>query len=220
MISVKERVNLFFLFCFLCTLNIFFVKIILGDNVDYKKIAYILMTIGFVFIMSGSVSSFVLGLQQDKRETYKRVGVVNDVFEEFSTMTSLFENSRDELYTVFLSNVYYDTMYDDDEVIKNKLKEYEKLVDDISIKVKSLDKMCSNMYYPSSEANNKCENYKLIYEQVNNYFVGDIKTYNLNVSKYNLYQKNNGSTLEISKYSTKKKYIDYNKDKKYDGKEE
>lgn len=187
---------------------------------NYKKIAYVLMTFSFILIISGGVSSFIFGLQQDKQETYKRVADVNDVFEEFSTMTSVFEAERDEIYTVFLSNVYYDTMYDDDPVIKKKLKEYENLVDKISKKVVSLDKLCKNMYYPSSEANNRCENYKLIYEQVNNYFVEDIKVYNENVNKYNAYQKSNNSTLEVGKYTTKKKYIDYNNDKKYDGKEE
>lgn len=186
----------------------------------YKKIAYVLMTFSFILIISGGVSSFVFGLQQDKQETYRREANVKDSFEEFSTMTSLFENERDEIYTVFLSNVYYDTMYDDDVIVKKKLKEYENLVDNIAKKVVSLDKLCKNMYYPSSEANNRCENYKLIYEQVNNYFVDDIKTYNENVDKYNAYQKSNNSTLSVEKYTTKKKYIDYNNDKKYDGKEE
>ena len=56
-------------------------------------------------------------------------------------------------------------------------------------------------------------------EQVVNYFVGDIKLYNDNVLKYNDYQKSIQSTFFINNYVTNKNYIDYNGDKKYEGKE-
>ena len=36
-----------------------------------KKIAYFLMTLSFVMIISGGVSSFVINLKTDKEETYK-----------------------------------------------------------------------------------------------------------------------------------------------------
>ena len=58
------------------------------------------------------------------------------------------------------------------------------------------------------------------YEQVINYFVSDIKTYNKNVISYNNYQATLGTGLSVIKYNTNKKYIDYNNDGKYDGKEE
>ena len=187
---------------------------------NYKKIAFFIMTIGFVMIMSGSVSSFIIGLQRDREETYKRISIVNDEFEEFSTKTTIFENFRDELYTGVLGNVYYDTMSKDDKKIKEKLSNYENIVDDMSKSVKELDKLCEDVYYPDSKTNSKCSNYKSIYEQVNNYFVSDIKIFNKNVSKYNDYQKSQKSNLNVKPYSTNKKYIDFNEDGKYDGKEE
>ncbi len=187
---------------------------------NYKKLSIMLMTLSFVLIISGGVSSFVIGLKQDHEETYNRMYKVDDEFEVFSTNTSVFESNRDELYNVVLSNVYYDTMYDEDKDVKNKLSNYENLVDELTKNTNNLDKLCSNMYYSSKDTNNKCVNYKSIYEQVINYFVSDIKVYNSNVNKYNKYQEENGSSLRISKYKTTKKYIDYNNDKKYDGKEE
>ena len=71
------------------------------------------------------------------------------------------------------------------------------------------------MYYPDSNTNNKCSNYKVIYEQVANYFVSDIANYNKNVKQCNKSITDN----KISIYKTNKKYIDYNNDKKYDGKD-
>ena len=187
---------------------------------NYKKIALTMMTLSFILIISGGVSSFVLGLKKDKEEIYKRINEVNDEFEVFSTNTSVFESFRDELYNVVLSNVYYDTMYDEDKVVKNKLSNYENLVDELTKNTKKLDELCNDVYYPDSKVNTKCNNYKSIYEQVVNYFISDINVYNENVKKYNDYQRNNNSDLRVDKYKSTKKYIDYNNDKKYDGKEE
>ena len=185
-----------------------------------KKFAYFLMTLSFIMIISGGVSSFVKGLKEDHTATYNRLQVVNDEFEVFSANTSIFENYRDELYNVVLTNVYYDTMFETDTDVKMKLVNYEKLVDQISDNTYKLNALCDNVYFPSGEGNSKCVNYKSIYEQVINYFVGDIKLYNKNVLKYNEYQKSIKSSLTIREYKTNKKYIDYNEDGNYDGKEE
>ena len=185
-----------------------------------RKIVLTMMTLSFVLIISGGVSSFVLGLKKDKEEILKRINEVNDEFEVFSTNTSVFEGYRDDLYNLVLSNVYYDTMYDEDKNVKNKLSNYENLVDELTKNTKKLDGLCNDVYYPDSKVNTKCNNYKSIYEQVVNYFISDINVYNENVKKYNEYQKNNNSDLRVDKYKTTKKYIDYNNDNEYDGKEE
>ena len=187
---------------------------------NFKKLAYIMMTLSFVLIISGGVSSFVIGLRRDRDEIYSRISEVNDEFEVFSTNTSVFESTRDNLYNVVLSNVYYDTMYDEDNKVKNEISNYEHLVDELTKNTKKLDRLCNDVYYPDSKVNTKCNNYKSIYEQVVNYFISDINVYNDNVNKYNEYQKSNNSDLRVDKYKTNKKYIDYNNDKSYDGKEE
>jgi len=188
--------------------------------VKSRKIAYIMMTLSFVMIISGSVASFVINLQEDRETMYKRMDDVNNTFEVFSTNTSVFESARDELYNIVLGNVYYETMFMEDVNIKTRLSNYENLVDQLKKNVSTLNNLCNDVYYPSSEANSRCQNYKSIYEQVVNYFVTDIKVYNDNVKKYNEYQTSIGSTYQLKEYVTKKIYIDYNGDKKFDGKEE
>ena len=178
-----------------------------------------MVTFSFILIIAGGVSSFVLGLKKDQETILNRINYVNDEFEIFSTNSSVFENYRNELYNVVLSNVYYDTMYDEDKTVKNKLSNYENLVDQLTKNTKKLNRLCEDVYYPDSKVNTKCSNYKLIYEQVINYFVSDINVYNENVKKYNEYQKNNNSDLRVDKYKTTKEYIDYNNDNEYDGKE-
>ncbi len=209
------------IFCNLvCTRSAFFGKITIGDNMDYKKLGFCLLTLSFILIISGSVSSFVIGLQHDREETYKRVAVVNDEFEVFSANTSVFEAARDDLYTITLSNLFYDTMYQEDSIVKDRISNYEQLVDELTKNAKALDQLCDDVYYPDSDVNSKCNNYKSIYEQVINYFVSDIHVYNNHVKQFNEYQKSLNTFVRIRQYSTEKDFIDYNQDGNYDGKEE
>ena len=185
-----------------------------------KKIVNTLLVLSLILIISGGVSSFVLGLKADRRETLNRMVEVNDVFEIFSANTTAFENLRDELYNEVLMNLYYDNMFVSDGIIKSKLSNYESLVDELENNANNLKKLCDDVYYPDGNVNNKCFNYKSIFEQVVNYFITDINIYNDNVKSYNEYQSSNNLTYFVKEYKTKKKYIDFNNDNVYDGKEE
>ncbi len=185
-----------------------------------RRLANVLLVLSIVLIISGGVSTFILGLKADRTETLNRMVEVNDVFEIFSANTTAFENARDELYTEILSNLYYDNMYTTDGVVKVKLSNYESLVDELGKNAKTLNNLCEDVYYPDGNVNNKCFNYKSIYEQVVNYFISDLNVYNENVKSYNDFQTVNGLNNLVKEYKTKKKYIDYNNDNVFDGKEE
>lgn len=184
-----------------------------------RKVAYVLMVISFLLIISGGVSSFIFELQADQQQVQQRMVDVNNSFEEFSTNITLFEMVRDELYTAYLGNLYYETLLRDDTIIKNKMSNYEAMVDEMGKQVTELDKLCDDVYYPDGNVNNKCSNYKAIYEQVVNYFVRDVELYNTNIKSYNDYQTSVGSISLLNEYQTIKKYVDYNNDKQFDGKE-
>ena len=179
-----------------------------------RKIAYGMLTLSLVLIVSGGFSQFLLGLRNDKRETLNRMFYVNDEFEIFSTNTSVFEEYRDKLYEDVLEGMVCDSIVSGDKDIKNKLSNYENLVDELEGNTLKLNKLCEDAYYPDSSTNKKCMNYKSIYEQVVNYFVTDINNYNNNIKKCNSLISDENS--KIKNYKTKKKYIDYNNDGKYD----
>ncbi len=185
-----------------------------------KVVSYVLFAIGLVMIIAGGVSSFLIGLRTDQSLMNKRMNVVTDQFEDFSTNTSIFENERDSIYTEVLNNVYFDTMASTDQVVKTRLSNYENMVDEIGKQAVEMKKLCKDVYYPDSSINSKCSNYEAIYEQVVNYFVSDVNVYNANIKKFNEYQKGLGSPIALTEYKTEKKYVDYNKDGNYDGKEE
>ena len=178
------------------------------------------MTISFILIFSGGVSSFLMGLKADREEIYKRGHEVDDIFETFSTNTSVFENERDELYNNVLKKMYYDTMYQEDKKVKNQLSNYEHLVDELTKNTNELNSLCKNVFYPDATTNSRCKNYLIIYEQVINYFVEDIELYNGNVDKYNKLQEEEDSLFRLRRYITDKQYIDYNHDNVFEGRED
>lgn len=185
-----------------------------------KKIGVLLLTISIMMIISGVVCSFVVSLKEDQKATQARMVVVNDTFEEFNASVTGYETSRDTLYTESLSNLFYDTLAQNDAMFKEKLNNYESIVDDVIKNVKKMDDLCKDVYYPDSSVNSKCSNYKIIYEQVGNYFIEDINLYNSTIKTYNEQQTAAGTNLLLEEYKTVKKYVDYNKDGVFEGKVE
>lgn len=185
-----------------------------------RKIGVLLLTISIMMIISGTVCTFVVSLKEDQKKTQERMLVVKDSFEEFNLSVTAYETARDTLYTETLSNLYYDSLMTDDAVIKEKLSNYENIVDGVIKHVKTMDNLCKDVYYPDSDVNSKCSNYKLIYEQVANYFMEDIELYNSTIRTFNEQQVAAGSALALIEYKTEKKYVDYNKDGVFEGKVE
>lgn len=186
---------------------------------NLKRIGVLLLVVSIMMIISGTVCAFVVSLKEDRNITQTRMVVVGDEFENFNKSVSSFETARETLYTQYLGNVFYDTLVNDDVMMKEQFSNYESIVDGINKQVKIMDGLCNDVYYPDSSINSKCSDYKLVYEQVINYFVGDVGVYNNTIKTFNKQQVDAGSTLALVEYKSNKKYIDYNKDGAFDGKE-
>lgn len=191
------------------------------DNIKrQRKIAFIMMLVSVVMISSGLVSSLIVGLKEDKQLTRKRMDEVKLEYEDYSTMISLFEEKRDGLYGSVFNNLTYETMFANNKVMFNEVSNYEAMVDEIKKNTNKMDKLCMDVYYPDSNVNSICNNYRTIFEQVNNYFVIDITEFNKNIDKYNTYVIGLDPNLVIKKYETKKKMIDFDDDGVIVGKDE
>ncbi len=184
-----------------------------------KKFAVAILMLSIVMIISGTVCAFVVSLNADREATQARMLVVNDEFESFNQSVTSFEEARETLYNQYLGNVFYDTLANDDPMLKERISNFESIVDSIGNQVETMNGLCKDVYYPDSSVNSKCQDYKLVYEQVVNYFVGDVGVYNNTVKTFNEQQAAVGSTLALAEYKSSKDYIDYNKDGAYDGKE-
>ena len=185
-----------------------------------RKFIYFILALGLMLIIAGGFSSFLAGLKKDRELVVRRMDDVSADYETFDTSVSLFGDYREDFHDSILENLYYETMYNSDTLVKNEFIKYESMVDDISETVKALDALCRDVYYPEGNINSMCMNYPTIYEQVVNYFLVDVNEYNDIVKQYNQYQNSTNSSYYVKEYSTTKKYIDYNGDKVFEGKEE
>ena len=182
-------------------------------DINMKNLPKILLTVGFFMLVAGLGASYIAELKADHKEVNRRMVDVNDTYKSFNINIKLFEEEREILHKSTLSDTYYDVFYINDKGIKNSLSNYEAMLDEIHKKVENLDSLCEDVYFTNKSANNKCKDYKYVYEQANNIFVNDISDYNKKVETFN-----SNSTNKLQLYKTDKDYIDYNSDKKYDGK--
>lgn len=185
-----------------------------------NKHIIVLFILGFILIILGFISNFFINFKEDKQITNLRMEDVNRLYEPFLSDINNFNETRDDLYINVFSEIYYDNLKENIKDLHLKLTEYETLVDHITQEAKKLKEYCNN-YYSDASVNTKCSNYKENYEKTVNCFVGDIEKVNKVIKDYNNYQKENNINVEgINLYRTDKKYIDYNGDKKYSGKDE
>ena len=124
-----------------------------------KKFGVALLMISIVMIISGTVCSFVVSLKVDREATQARMLVVNDEFESFNKSVTTFEEARETLYTQYLGNVFYDTLANDDAMLKERVSNYESIVDGIEKQVKTMNGLCNDVYYPDSSVNSKHDMY-------------------------------------------------------------
>ena len=190
---------------------------------DKKKLSIILGVVGIALIIFGIILSFISNVKKDQKEMNSRMDTIVTEYSKFEKNIEEFNKTRKSLHEEFLDKVYYETLTQNDTAYKTKLTDYETQVAKISQGTKTIREYCKDgIYYSSSDVNNKCNSFKLGYEEMVNSFVDDINTYNKNITAYNKYLDDEGNTtsLKLETYQTKKTYIDYNNDGKYSGKEE
>lgn len=183
-----------------------------------KKKTKVILIASIVIILLLIIGLFIGSMQKDKKKTKEAMDIIIKDSEKFEKSIEVFNEKRDSVYTEIFVETYYDTIKEKHEQWNNILKDYEKTIDELEKNSKNLKKYCHGMYYSKPEVNQKCNDFASLYEEVNNTFIRDIEAYNKVIKEYNEYIKeNNGSP--INTYHTKKKYIDYNNDKTYSGKE-
>lgn len=193
------------------------------DQKKNKKVK-VLILIGITCVIWGFVIMFISSVKKDQKEMNDRMETILTSYDEFSKKISEFNTMRDTLHTEFLDKVYYETLESKDVEFKNKLKKYEELVSSISVSTKdNLRQYCKDdIYYASSDVNSKCAAFKQGYEEMVNSFVDDINSYNNNLTQYNSWLDSESKTdsIKLEKYQTNKKYIDYNSDGIYSGRDD
>ena len=186
-----------------------------------KKQVTILSGLGVLFIILGIVTNFTMNLKHDKQEVNARMKSINNTYEIFKKNTKSFSDTRDYLYDSIFSELYFDTLNESIPTCLTELQKYEKVLDQVGNNAIKIREKCEGIYFPESNINTKCKAAILSYEEMVNYFINDVTQVNKNIEEFNKYnQENNTGVTLLQKYNTTKKYIDFNNDKEYAGKED
>ncbi len=179
--------------------------------------------IGIIFglLVIGIIIYVVLTYTNNQNETKKRMGKVEELYGTFKSNVDTFNTKRNEIYTIIMQDMYYQTLKDKDGEFKKLYQDYQEILEKLDEDYDGLKGKCINVLYPDVSINNKCEAFVLGYEEVVNTYINDVNLYNKNLESYNDWLKEtNSKDTELNLLELDRDYIDVNGDRIFKGKEQ
>ncbi len=184
-----------------------------------KKIISILIVVMFLSLFAFGVYKFVSSFKEDQALTTAKMKQILNYYDKFNISVLNFAEARDYFYEQ-RQQTFIEEFSRNVEGWNILIENYEKKITEVEKNSKFLKKNCQ-VKFADPNVSSKCTIFKSTYEGAMNYFISDIKNYNKNVEEYNEWAKNNNK-LQLNKGNlvVYKKYIDFDNDKQYFGKEE
>ena len=183
-----------------------------------KVIGTVFIIIAILFVLAWIWAS---GLKEDQVETKKTMKLVLDSYENFNNRVEEFSNYRNKFYEM-KEDLFLETLGENAEEWNDFIVKYADSISEVEKSSKNLKENCE-IKYGDVNTNSKCTAFKANYEAAHNYYISDIKLYNDLIDDYDKWNKEEDNKYpEVKKgtYPVYKKYIDFDKDGEYFGKEE
>ena len=183
-----------------------------------KVIGIVFIIIAILFVLAWIWAS---GLKEDQEETKKTMKLVLDSYENFNNRVEEFSNYRNKFYEM-KEDLFLETLGENAEEWNDFMGKYADSISEVEKSSKNLKENCE-IKYGDVNTNSKCTAFKANYEAAHNYYISDIKLYNDLIDDYDKWNKEEDNKYpEVKKgtYPVYKKYIDFDKDGEYFGKEE
>ena len=183
-----------------------------------KVIGIVFIIIAILFVLAWIWAS---GLKEDQEETKKTMKLVLDSYENFNNRVEEFSNYRNKFYEM-KEDLFLETLGENAEEWNDCIVKYADSISEVEKSSKNLKENCE-IKYGDVNTNSKCTAFKANYEAAHNYYISDIKLYNDLIDDYDKWNKEEDNKYpEVKKgtYPVYKKYIDFDKDGEYFGKEE
>lgn len=164
---------------------------------------------------------FIVSIKEDQAITKDKAKEITDAYEKFNSSIQAFAALREDLYTN-REDTYLEEFAKTTKDWNKFIEDYAKSIQDIEDNTKVLKKSCQ-VKWADVRVSSKCTNFKANYEAAMNYYITDVKNYNKTVKQYNDWVDENNynyEKLNKAKYVVYKKYIDFDKDGEYFGKED
>lgn len=183
-----------------------------------KVIGIVFIIIAILFVLAWIWAS---GLKEDQEETKKTMKLVLDSYENFNNRVEEFSNYRNKFYEM-KEDLFLETLGEKADEWNDFMGKYADSISEVEKSSKNLKENCE-IKYGDVNTNSKCTAFKANYEAAHNYYISDIKLYNDLIDDYDKWNKEEDNKYpEVKKgtYPVYKKYIDFDKDGEYFGKEE
>lgn len=175
----------------------------------------------FIVIMLIGAFIWVDGLMKDQAKTKKTMKVVLKSYDNFNNRVEEFSDIRNKFYEL-KEELYLETLSQNVDGWNDFMNKYAENIKEVEKASKNLKNNCF-IKYGDVETNSKCTAFKANYEAAMNYYITDVKVYNKLVDEYDKWNEEQGgenAKLNKADYPVYKKYIDFDKDGEYFGKEE
>ena len=182
------------------------------------KIIGIVIIVNIFLIFLGCI--WAKGLKEDQKETKNKMKLVLDAYPGFNESLDEFSDKRNILYE-YKDELYFETLSENVDAWNKFMEEYAEGIKKVESTAKVLKNNCK-FQYGDVNTNSKCTVFKANYEAAHNYYISDVIAYNKMVSGYEEWNNENGGKhKEVNKadFPVYKKYIDYDDDGEYFGKE-
>ena len=189
-----------------------------------KTITIIIIIISLIILVSTLsfvVIKFVRGIKEDKRRTNEIIMLIDENYTNFKSSIDLFNSKREVLHTEIFVDNYYDEMGTKIDGWKKHLDEYTIIVKNLENNSSYLKNNCKTVKTLNNNSIIQCESFEYAYEKAINSYISDINLYNESIKGYNEWINGNNELKPLEVYNNYlyKKYIDYNKDGEFFGKE-
>ncbi len=167
-----------------------------------------------IVILLGLLGFYIFSVIEDMNETKATGEEIVSSFEVFKENVITFSNMREDVTMRMNEELYYDvisSLYDEYVLL---FKEYGSLADDIEDSSDFLKDKCV-VTYVDSNVQQKCDAFRIMYEESINLFIYDVKRFNVFVETFNTTSE---SSLELFN-SGYEGYIDYDNDEVFLGSE-
>ena len=186
-----------------------------------KRKIVIALLLFLLFVIGLGGYFFIDSIKEDQAITKEKSKEIVDAYKEFNSLIQAFATLREEYYgareNTFLEEFSKDTGYWNDLI-----ERYANSIKDVEDKSKVLKINCK-IKFADINANSSCTNFKANYEAAMNYYITDVKGFNKVVKQYNDWIDENKYSYEKLKegsFPVYKKYIDFDNDGEYFGKDE
>lgn len=174
-----------------------------------------------VFILFVLAWIWVSGLKKDQKATKKEMKIILENYDNFNNRVEEFSLLRNNFYE-YREDLFLETLSEKAADWNSFMENYAGAIKEVDKASEKLKKRC-DIKYGDVNTNSKCTAFKANYEAAMNYYISDVKAYNVLIDEYDKWNSENGgkySTVNKGSFPVYKDYIDYDGDGESFGKEE